>query len=102
MDSWKAEYKDDLDTGELELVEKCEGKIPLEKTEEHKYLGFVLSSKGDNMANIRQLKQKSVGVIRLNKLKSLNLGKYYFECALIFMNCMRRGSILYASEHIIT
>ena len=100
VDSWKAEYKDDLDTGELELVEKCEGKIPLEKTEEHKYLGFVLSSKGDNMANIRQLKQKSVGVIRqiFNKLKSLNLGKYYFECALIFMNCMLRGSNLYASE----
>ena len=52
------------------------------------------------MANIRQLKNKSIGVIRqiFNKLNSLNLKEYYFECAIILMNVMLRGTILYACD----
>ena len=52
------------------------------------------------MANIVHIKNKSIGVIRkiFNKLNSLNLQKYYFECAMIFMNTMLRPSILYASD----
>ena len=52
------------------------------------------------MANIRNLKQKSIGIIRKisNKLNSLNLQKYYFECSVIMMNVMLRGSVLYACE----
>ena len=34
----------------------------------------------------------------ITKLKSLNLKRYYFECAVILMNVMIRGSILYACE----
>ena len=33
-----------------------------------------------------------------NRLNSLNLKQYYFECALIFLNVILRSSILYASE----
>ena len=70
------------------------------QTDEQKYLGFVLSSTGDNMANIRATKKKSIGVIRkiMNKLNCLKLNKYYFEGAMIFMNSMLRGSILYAAD----
>ena len=52
------------------------------------------------MANIKQMKNKLIGIIRhiCNRLESLNLRKYYFECAIIFMNCMLRSSILYAAE----
>ena len=52
------------------------------------------------MANIRELKKKSIDVVRLtlNKLNSLKLKSYYFECALTLMNVMVRGSILYACE----
>ena len=52
------------------------------------------------MANIRQLKNKSIGVIRqiFNKLTSLNLKQYYFECAIILINVMLRGTILYACD----
>ena len=52
------------------------------------------------MANIKAIKDKSIGVIRtiMHKLEALNLERYYFECAMIFMNVMLRGSILYASE----
>ena len=47
-----------------------------------------------------QGKNKSIGVIRkiCNKLKSMNLKQYYFECALILMNVMFRGTILYAAD----
>ena len=76
------------------------GKVEIEKAEEYTYLGFVISCKGDNMANIRQVENKSIGVIKtiINKLNSLNLRQYYFECALLFMNVMLRGSILYVAD----
>ena len=63
-------------------------------------MGFVISSKGDNMANIRQMQNKSIGVVRkiINKLNCLNLEKYYFECAVLLMNVMLRGSILYGGD----
>ena len=50
------------------------------------------------MANIKQARNKSIGVIEklISKLNSLNLKQYYFECAQIFMNAMLRGSLLYA------
>ena len=35
---------------------------------------------------------------RNNKLDSLNLRKYFYECGIIFLNVMLRSSILYASE----
>ena len=46
------------------------------------------------------MKNKSIGIIKqtFNLLKSLNLQKYYLECAIIFMNCMLRSSILYAAD----
>ena len=46
------------------------------------------------------MKNKSIGIIKqiFNRLESLNLQKYYFECAIIFMNCMLRSSILYAAD----
>ena len=72
----------------------------LEKKEKQKYLGFILSSRGDNMANIDEMKSKSVWIIRniFTKLNGLNLKKYYFECAVVFLNVMLRSSILYACE----
>ena len=52
------------------------------------------------MANINMMKKKSIGVIRkiFNKLNSLNLQKYYFECAMILLNAILRPSILYACD----
>ena len=49
------------------------------KTEEYKYLGFV---------------NRKI----FNKLVSLNLRKYYFEYAVLFLNVMLRSSFLYAGE----
>ena len=100
VDKWTVKYEENVLTGEGELVEIYSGLTKIEKTSEQKYLGFVLSSTGDNMVNTRELKNKSIGVVRstMNKLNGLSLKCYYFECAVILMNVMVRGSILYASE----
>ena len=81
-------------------MEKFSGLTRVEKTENQTYLGFVMSSKGNNLANIESIKKKSNGVIRkiFNRLNCLNLQKYYFECAMILLNAMLRPSILYVSE----
>jgi hypothetical protein len=52
------------------------------------------------MANIRTLRNKSIGTIKkiFTKLNSLHLRKYYFECGVMFLNIMLRSSILYACE----
>jgi hypothetical protein len=67
---------------------------------ECKYLGFFISSNGNNMVNIKSMEKKSFEVIRtiMNKLESLKLKQYYFECAIIFMNVILRPSILYGGE----
>ena len=100
VDKWSVSYTENVTTGKDDLKEIYCGQTEVEKTANQKYLGFVLSNTGDNMVNIREIRNKSIGVVKstLNKLNSLNLKKYYFECAVILLNVMVRSSILYASE----
>ena len=83
-----------METNEEELVETYEGLTPIGRTSEQKYLGFVISANGDNMANINSVKKKSIGIIHkmLTKLESLHLKNYFFECPLICFNIMLRAS----------
>ena len=100
VDKWSVTYVENVHTGEDDLKEIYCGPTKIEKKVEQKYLGFVISSTGDNMANIRKIQKKSIGLVKstLNKLNSLNLKSYYFECSIILLNVMVRSSILYASE----
>ena len=63
VDNWIVEHVENKVTGEADLMEYYGGKVEIEKAEEYTYLGFVISCKGDNMANIRQVENKSIGVI---------------------------------------
>ena len=100
VDNWNINHEENKKTGSTKIVETYEGKIDIEQVTEYKYLGFIISSTGDNMAQIRHMKNKSVGIIRsiITKLNSLNLRKYFYECSKLFMNVMLRGSILYSIE----
>jgi hypothetical protein len=100
VDKWTIKYQENIQTGEAELNEYHCGLTEIGKVTEQKYLGFVLSSTGSNMANISEVKKKAIGVVKsaLNKLNSMNLKNYYFECSVIILNVMVRSSILYASE----
>ena len=90
----------DDETSNYVLEESYNGKVQIEKTENQKYLGFFLSSKGNNMVNIKEMEKKSIWVSQriLNRLQSLNLKQYYFQCGLMFLNIILRSSILYAAE----
>ena len=100
VDKWSVEHREVKTTGDTELVETFIGQVEIGKCTEQRYLGFIISNSGNNMANIQAIKNKSIGTIRqiFTKLNSLNLRKYYFECGMLFMNVMLRSSILYASE----
>jgi hypothetical protein len=89
VDEWNVKHSD----GSSDLVESYEGKVAIDETEEQKYLGFIISSKGDNLKNITAMKNKSVWIIRkiFNRLQSLSLKKYFFECAILFLNIMLRN-----------
>ena len=82
------------------IKETFAGQAEVEKCTEQKYLGFKLSSSGNNMINIRAIKCKSIGATKqiFSKLRSMNFGKYYFEVGLIFKNAILRSIILHASE----
>jgi hypothetical protein len=64
----------------------------IEQTDKQMYLGFVISSTGDNMKNIEHIQKKSIGIIRkiFNRLNTLNLQQYYFECSMILLNVILR------------
>ena len=100
VDNWIVEHVTDTQTEETKLKESYDGKIPIDSVQQQKYLGFVISNSGDNLANIMNVKKKSIGIIRkiLEKLNGLKLKEYYFECGIILMNVILRGSILYAAE----
>ena len=50
VDEWKVSYTDKGD-----ILEHFNGQTPILKTEQQKYLGFVLSNTGNNMVNINAL-----------------------------------------------
>ena len=100
VDTWSVTHVENKETGDTDLVEMYAGPVEISSCKKQKYLGFVISSTGDNMDNIRAIRNRSHGTIKkiFSKLNSLNLQKYYFECGMIFMNVMLRSSILHASE----
>ena len=72
VDKWDVVFEDNPETGDEELIETHAGQTPIENTQKQKYLGFVLSGTGDNMANIKAIRNKSIGIIRklMNKLNA--------------------------------
>ena len=100
VDKWDVEHRVEKTTGDTALVETYTGQVEIGQCTEQKYLGFILSSTGDNLVNIRSIRNKSNGTIRkiFTKLESLCLQKYYFETGILFMNIMLRSSILYGCE----
>ena len=100
VDFWKVTYSESKSSNEPVLNETYEGQVKMDEVHEWDYLGFRISNKNNNFANIRHVKSKSIGTTRkiLMKLQSLNLFNYHFECGILFLKVMLRPSILYACE----
>ena len=80
------------------LIESYEGKVKMNKVNEQKYLGFVISSDGSNMNNIEAKEKRAIGIIKTIQYLITSLGKYTIECGIIYLNSLLRSSILYAAE----
>jgi hypothetical protein len=52
VDKWKVEFEDNIETNEEQLIKTYVGQTKIEKTNSQKYLGFVISGTGDNMAKL--------------------------------------------------
>ena len=80
VDNWIVQYVENKLTGEADLIENYGGKVDIGKVEEYKK-PVMISCKGDYMANIRQVQNKSLGVVRsiMNKLNSLNLRQFFLK-----------------------
>jgi hypothetical protein len=74
------------------------GKKPMENVHQLSYLGAILSSDGKNMKTILQKKLKQIGKKKQITNLIRPLGKYTFECAVIFWNSLVRNSVLYGTE----
>ena len=72
----------------------------MEQVNEKKYLGQVLSNQNNNMANINYIKRKSRIISNkiFNMLDTLRLGRYFFECGIVFLKSLLRSSIIYSAE----
>jgi hypothetical protein len=64
VDNWEVGHVDNSVTGDSDLVETFKGLVNIGKTDNQKYLGFTISSRGDNMVNINVMKNKSIWIIR--------------------------------------
>ena len=64
VDNWKVSHVPNTITGESDIIEWHEGQIEMGQTNKHKYLGFFLSHRGDNLVNISEMKKKSIWIIR--------------------------------------
>ena len=51
VDSWSKDYVENRDSAEIELVENYCGRTEIGVVTEQKYLGFTISSTGNNMQN---------------------------------------------------
>ena len=93
MDTWDTTHDD-----KGCFHETFAGKKPMENVQELSYLGATLSSDGRNMKTIIQKKNKQIS--KKKQITSLirPLGKYTFECAVIFLNSLVRSSVLYGTE----
>ena len=60
---------------EWNITDKYVGEVAIDEVNVYKFLGFMISSDGNNMANIKALKNKSIGIISnlLDKLDALKL-----------------------------
>ena len=62
VDKWSIEHKRDDELNIDILEENYDGKVNIENVQNQKYLGFILSSRGNNMENNNEMKKKSIGI----------------------------------------
>jgi hypothetical protein len=83
-----------VNQGPIKIEDICEGEDIMEKKENERYLGDVISKDGRNIKNIQ------AGIVRkiLTCLDGIPFGKYHFQSGLILRNSLLVSSMLFNSE----
>ena len=68
IDAWKVEHTKEMDTDQYNLKDELSDEYQIEKTDEEKYLGDVISANGENDKNILKRRKKGVGIISQTSL----------------------------------
>ena len=93
VDQWEVEHLKNSD-----VIDQFLGKTEIKEEKSLMHLGHMLSQKGDNMPNIINMRNKSIGTQK-KILKLIEpMGPYRFEGAIIYIQSLLRNSILYAAE----
>ena len=100
VDNWELEKVDESETGLQNLEEVMVESHTLEKLDEDKYLGDIISVDGKNSKNIKARKGKAAGIIKqiITILHDICFGPFQFEVALILRDSLFLNSVLVNSE----
>ena len=100
IDDWKEVEIVNEETGIDDIEDKCEGMEDMQKKDEEKYLGDIISADGRNIKNIKARVAKGKGIISriLSILEGIPFGDFYFEMAVILRESLLVSSMLSNSE----
>ena len=96
VDGWRLKEVSDIQTGESDIFDEYEGMQQMDKVDEEKYLGDILSADGKNVKNITARCNKSIGTRNqiMGILQEVFYGKYYFQVAKVLRNSLFLSSLL--------
>ena len=100
IDAWKVEHAKEMDTDQYNLKDELSDEYQIEKTDEEKYLGDVISADGKNHKNIQKRREKGVGIIAqiMSILEEVCFGPFFFQVAVMHRNSLFLSSILINSD----
>ena len=100
LDEWDVKTVEDFKTGEKIQEDQFIGPNSLEKTENEKYLGDIISNDGTNTKNILARKGKGLGVVNqvMSKLEGTVFGPFFFEVGLILRSSNLLNGVLTNAE----
>ena len=100
IDSWKMGLKTQLETKMDEEIDVFEGDVQMDKSNEEKCLGDIITDDGLNKRNIDARKGKGFGIINQIKeiLQEILFGPNYFEIANLLRHSLFLSSVLLNSE----
>ena len=100
IDSWKMGMKIQLETKLDEEIDVFEGDVQMDKSNEERYLGDIITDDGSNKRNIDARKGKGFGIINqiMEILQEISFGPKYFEIANLLRHSLFLSSVLLNSE----
>ena len=100
IDQWKLKKVEEARYDVKNLQDVSDTTHMMNTSEEQKYLGFQLSSKGGNKQNIAMRRCKGLGIVRQITaiLEDIPLGHHKYKIAVVLRNALLINSILYNSE----